>query len=155
MIDVSSRVWLDRAALARQVQELVTRLHPNVTLERRRDDRVAMPLLFQLMPLDDNRQPIESEAIIVVGKNISRRGISFYHVGPVAYRRALISAKHVDFADFAAEIDIGWCRFAKPGWYESGGRLIAPMGSESLNPSSIRVQAGLLPMGPSTREQAV
>jgi hypothetical protein len=32
-----------------------------------------------------------------------------------------------------AEIDITWCRFTKPGWYESGGRLmrIAASATES------------------------
>jgi hypothetical protein len=36
----------------------------------------------------------------------------------------LIELTHPGIAPFAAEIDISWCRFTKPGWYESGGRLI-------------------------------
>jgi hypothetical protein len=120
----------DRTTLARQVRALVARLHPTVTLERRRDDRVDLPMLFRIRPLDDHHQPIEDAAITVVGKNISRRGMSFYHDRPLPYRRALISAEHPEFDGFFAEIDVSWCRFTKPGWYESGGRLIAAASTE-------------------------
>jgi hypothetical protein len=121
----------DRSALARQVRELVARLNPTVAMERRRDDRMPVPVLFRLTPLDDDRQPILSAAVTVVGKNISRRGLSFYHEQSLPHRRALISVQHPEFNDFSAEIDITWCRFTKPGWYESGGRLVATVPSSS------------------------
>jgi hypothetical protein len=124
-IDSSKAANVDRAALTRQVQALVARLHPAVTLERRRDDRLSIPVLFRLTPLDEHRRPIDAASITVVGKNISRRGVSFYHERSLSYRRALLSAQHPEFDGFAAEIDISWCRFTKPGWYESGGRLVA------------------------------
>jgi hypothetical protein len=123
--DSASTSVVDRVALARKVQALLARLHPSVTFERRRDERLAAPVLFQLMPLDDNRRPIEGAGMTVVGKNISRRGLSFYHDRPLPYRRAVISAQQPESSDFAAEIDVSWCRFTKPGWYESGGRLVA------------------------------
>ena len=122
----------DKTTLARQVQALVARLHPTVTLERRRDDRIDLPVLFRIQPLDDQRQPIQDSAMTVVGKNISRRGISFYHDRPLPYRHALISAVHPEFDGFHAEIDVSWCRFTKPGWYESGGRLIAAASTEPV-----------------------
>jgi hypothetical protein len=131
-IDSSSATGENRAALARQVQALVARLHPAVTLERRRDDRMAIPVLFRLTPLDDARRPIAAESIIVVGKNISRRGVSFFHERPLSYRRAWLSAQHPELDDFSAEIDISWCRFTRPGWYESGGRLVAAGPSPSM-----------------------
>jgi hypothetical protein len=130
VIDSFSTNGVDRGNLTRQVQALVAQINPSVTLERRRDERVAVPVLFHLTPLDDDRQPIESAAIMVVGKNISRRGMSFYHEQPLPYRRALISLQHPEFDEFAAEIDITWCRFTKPGWYESGGRLVAAIPSD-------------------------
>jgi hypothetical protein len=125
VIDSFSTTGGERAAVARLVQALVARLNPAVSFERRRDDRLAIPILFHLTPLDDDRQLIESAAVTVVGKNISRRGMSFYHEHPMPYRRALISAQHPELSDFSAEIDITWCRFTKPGWYESGGRLVS------------------------------
>jgi hypothetical protein len=112
-----------QAELRRQIQALAARLQPYVLAERRRDDRVAIPLLFRLMPLDADWRLCEGESIIVVGKNISQRGLSFYHEQPIPYRRAAISLADPRYGDFAAEIDVRWCRFTRPGWYESGGRL--------------------------------
>jgi hypothetical protein len=127
----------DRAALAREIQALVARLHPTVTLERRRGDRFSVPVMFRLTPLADDGRPIASESITVIGKNISRHGMSFYHAVPLPYRRARISVENIDIA-FAVEIDIAWCRFSKPGWYESGGRLIAATTPEANPPGECR-----------------
>jgi hypothetical protein len=44
--------------------------------------------------------------------------------------------ENIDIA-FAVEIDISWCRFSKPGWYESGSRLIAALTPE-INPPAAR-----------------
>jgi hypothetical protein len=131
--EIPSSAHFDRAALARQIQALVARLHPTVTVERRRADRHSIPLTFRLTPLTEDGRPLANEAISVIGKNISRYGLSFYHATPLTYRRARISVENIDVV-FTAEIEINWCRFSKPGWYESGGRLIAPM-PESARPS--------------------
>jgi len=114
----------NRATLTIQVEALLSRLYPVAERERRRDDRVAIPVLFRLTPLDADRQLLEQESSIVVGKNISRRGVSFYHEKAITNRRALIELADPMVGSFVAEIDITWCRFTKPGWYESGGRLI-------------------------------
>jgi len=114
----------NRATLTIQIEALLSRLHPPVERERRHDDRIAIPVLFRLTPYDDDRQLLEQEASIVVGKNISRRGVSFYHEKPITHRRALIELADPSVGSFVAEVDVTWCRFTKPGWYESGGRLI-------------------------------
>ncbi len=114
----------DRATLTSQIESLLFRVNPRVALERRRDERIAIPVLFRLTPLDTDRQPVEIESAFVVGKNISRRGMSFFHERPIPYRRALIALAQPGLGDFDAEIDVSWCRFTRPGWYESGGRLI-------------------------------
>jgi hypothetical protein len=113
-----------RTTLTLQIETLLSRLHPVVERERRQDDRIAIPVLLRLTPYDDNQRPLDEEASIVVGKNISRRGVSFYHQQPITHRRALIEVADPVAGTFAAEVDINWCRFTKPGWYESGGRLI-------------------------------
>src|SRR4029079_3060982 len=132
----------NQATLTIQIEALLSRLHPAVERERRHDDRIAIPVLFRLTPFDANRQPLDQEASIVVGKNISRRGVSFYHEKPITHRRALIELADPSVGIFVAEIDVTWCRFTKPGWYESGGRLIrsaAPAAdlSTSVEPSVI------------------
>jgi hypothetical protein len=136
-----STARIDRAALARQIQTLVARLHPSVTLERRRHDRLSIPVMFRLTPLADDGQPIAGESITVIGKNISRHGLSFYHAVPLAYRRARITVENIEIA-FAAEIDISWCRFSKPGWYESGSRLIAASTPGTTPPTGRRENSG-------------
>ena len=123
-MDILANAKLDERTLARQIQELVTRLRPEVTVERRHEDRVAVPLLFRLTPLNSDRELVHDDAIIVVGKDISRRGMSFYHEHPLTYRRAIVVLEHPEFGRFAAEVDVNWCRFTRPGWYESGGRLV-------------------------------
>jgi hypothetical protein len=114
----------DRAAFTNQIESLLARLNPAVAQERRRDDRVAIPVLLRLIPLDADRHPIAQDAMIVVGKNISRRGLSFFHEGALPHRRAIIELAEPGLGAFAAEVDVKWCRFTRPGWYESGGRLI-------------------------------
>lgn len=124
MVDAAATLLADRDAVAQHVDRLLVRLHPTVTFERRGTERMALPLLLRLVPLDEVHEPLEGAAVTVVGKNISRRGLSFYHEQPIPYRRALVTAQVPDGEPFVAEIDIGWCRFTKPGWYESGGRLV-------------------------------
>jgi len=113
-----------RPPLADEIANLLTRLYPTVSLERRHDRRAAVPVLFVLTPLDSDLKPVHSEAATVVGKNISRRGVSFFHDQPLSFRRAIIELAHPEAGSFAAEIDVRWCRFTKPGWYESGGRIL-------------------------------
>src|SRR5262249_5107506 len=107
-----------------QVESLLASLQPNVLRERRRDDRCAIPVLFKLTPLELGGRPLAHEATIVVGKNISRRGLCFFHEHAISHRRAVIELAQPGLGEFAAEIDVTWCRFTKPGWYESGGRLV-------------------------------
>jgi hypothetical protein len=134
-VDTLDATRPDRATLRNQIESLVARLHPPIAQERRHDDRVAIPVLFRLTPLDSNRTRIEAQATIVIGKNVSRRGLSFYHELPIPQRRALIELAHPDLGSFAAEIDVSWCRFTKPGWYESGGRLIRCVAQDSDEPN--------------------
>lgn len=123
-IDSLANAKVDERALARQVQELVARLRPEVTVERRHEERVAIPLLFRLTPLNSRHEPVHEDAITVVGKDISSRGLSFFHEQALTYRRAIVTLEHPEIGPFAAEVDVNWCRFTRPGWYESGGRLV-------------------------------
>jgi hypothetical protein len=135
----------NRATLTIQIEALLSRLHPAVERERRHDDRIAIPVLFRLTPFDAEHEPLEQEASIVVGKNISRRGVSFYHEKPITHRRALIELADPSVGSFVAEIDVTWCRFTKPGWYESGGRLIrtATLSADASTVSAPPVSVGI------------
>lgn len=107
-----------------QLRSLIEMLQPGINLDRRLYDRVAIPALFRLTPLDMRHGGPAGEALVVVGKNLCQRGIGFFHDRPIPYRRAVIELDQPELGTWAAEIDLQWCRFTKVGWYESGGRVV-------------------------------
>lgn len=131
-MDFCTSTQLDGSGLTEQIEALLSWLRPTVAMERRRDDRVPVPVLFRLTPLGSQREPVHDDAITVVGKDISQRGLSFFHEQSLTYRRAIVSLELADGQRFAAEIDVNWCRFTRPGWYESGGRLVRAVNFQPL-----------------------
>jgi hypothetical protein len=115
---------LRSSALTEQFRRLRKALERPVTFERRNYGRIPLPLLLRVIPLDQTGQRMEDLATTVVGKDISPRGISFFHEQPLPHRRAIITFEHPDVGRFTMEIDLGWCQFTGVGWYVSGGRLI-------------------------------
>ena len=114
---------LNEAALNEQFRLIREALQRPVSFERRRYGRIPLPLLLRVTPLDQTGQRDEELTMTVVGKDISPRGISFFHERPLPYRRAIVSFEHPDIGHFEMEADIGWCQFTGVGWYVSGGRL--------------------------------
>jgi len=130
--DVSPRQPLDGAALAEyelaaQYRTLKAALHRPVTFERRHFTRIPLPMTLRLTPLDQTGQRLDHLAMTVIGKDISPRGISFFHQGSLPYRRAIVSLNHPEIGQYAAEVDIGWCQFTESGWYVSGARQVRPV----------------------------
>ena len=121
--------------LTRQVQSLIAGLERPSPAERRRHDRVAVPFLLRLTPLDPEGEPLNDEAVTVVGKDISQRGLSFFHEHSLPYRRAMIELEHPEVGPLCMEVDICWCRFSKLGWYESGGNLTRVIDREPAAPA--------------------
>ena len=98
-----------------------------------------------------NRDPEQS--IVVVGKDISERGLGFYHPEPLAHRRMVASLQTHTGHWIAFLIDIHWCRFSSTaGTTAAGtsagcsalceqanragpGRLLYAVCSRSLEPS--------------------
>lgn len=110
--------------LDQRLRSLVEMFQPGIPADRRLYDRIAIPALFRLSPLDPGQNEQISESIVVVGKNLSQRGIGFFHDRPIPYRRALMELDQPELGRWAAEIDVQWCRFTQVGWYESGGRVV-------------------------------
>jgi hypothetical protein len=108
-----------------QVWGLLTTLYPrNDLIERRRDNRYPFPCLIHLTPVCDDDVTPNGEPVVVVGKQLSERGFSFYHRDPIAHRRMIASLESKRGHWLAFLIDLSWCRFSKGGWYESGGRFL-------------------------------
>jgi len=106
------------------MRRLLELLQPGINVDRRLYDRVAIPALFKLTPLDTRHGGPAGEAMVVVGKNLAQRGIGFFHDRPIPYRRAVIELDQPELGRWAAEIELQWCRFTKVGWYESGCRVV-------------------------------
>jgi hypothetical protein len=91
--------------------------------ERRQRARHPFPRLMSLTPLADHALAQAANPLVVVGKNLGLRGLDFYHCQPLPYRRVIVS-----FDDMPGPVHlvllISWCRFLRPGWYDSGGRFI-------------------------------
>jgi hypothetical protein len=115
---------LRSSGLTEQFRRLKEALERPVSFERRQFGRIALPLVLQVTPLDQTGQPLEHLSTTAIGKDISPRGISFFHEQPLPYRRAIVTFEHPDVGHFSIEVDVSWCRFTSPGWYQSGGRLI-------------------------------
>ncbi|MGO8746146.1 MAG: hypothetical protein ACLQNE_09170 [Thermoguttaceae bacterium] len=108
-----------------QVWALLRSLYPrgNV-LERRSERRYAYPYLIHVGPVAGNGASWAEEDVIVVGKQISERGLSFYHPKPLPHRRMIVSLETMSGSRLRFLIDLTWCRFTRQGWYESGGRFL-------------------------------
>ena len=112
-----------------QVWGLISSLYPrNGILERRRETRCPFPHLIQLVPANDRGEPC-GESIVVAGKHVSERGLSFYHPKPLPFRRVIASLESGNGHWFGFLVDLNWCRFTKAGWYESGGRFVEAVAS--------------------------
>lgn len=120
--------------LAAQYRSLKAALNRPVTFERRHFTRIPLPMPLRLTPLDQTGQRLDHLTLTVIGKDISPRGISFFHHGSLPYRRAIVSLHHPEIGQYAAEVDIGWCRFTESGWYVSGARQIRPANRPATSP---------------------
>jgi hypothetical protein len=117
--DIRSRVW-----------RLLSTLYPRGELaERRGDRRYPFPYLVRLMPVDEDGVTPHGEAVVVVGKHISERGLGFYHPKPLPHRR-MVASLEIGANVLTLLIDLNWCRFTRQGWYESGGRFLQAVASE-------------------------
>lgn len=111
------------------VGQLIGRILPKkITDERRRDFRYPYPHLLYMTPIDAAGQPLNSLTTVVVGKNITERGIDFYHREPLPYRRVILTLESDDGARASLVTDLLWTRFTRQGWYDNGGRFLHVIG---------------------------
>lgn len=123
---VADEPWssVDEAVRSR-ISRFLTTFRPRaMSAERRFDQRYPFPHLIHLTPVHADDTPIQQEMIVVVGKDISARGLGFFHTRPLPYRRMIVSFEIGEGAWVRFLIDLTWCRFTRDGWYESGGRFL-------------------------------
>ena len=119
------------------VGQLISRILPKkITNERRKDFRYPYPHLVYLTPVDASGQPLNDLTTVVVGKNITERGIDFFHQQPLPYRRVILTLESDDGTRASVVTDLLWTRFTRQGWYDNGGRflyILEQHGPESLS----------------------
>jgi len=107
---------------------LLTSLAENTPLDqsvdRRLNHRTPFSHLLKLVPIDKDGFTRPEKQFTVVGRDVSARGLSFFHQHPIPYRRAIISLEHPQAGRISVEMIINRCRFHRLGWYESAGRLV-------------------------------
>jgi len=110
--------------IGRLLQRVAQAAHPAWEHEERRAyQRLPYPKLISLTPVaDDGITPV-GETITVVGRNLSLGGLDFYHNQPLAHRRMIATLECGPGRSARLLLVLNWCRFLRPGWYDSGGRF--------------------------------
>ncbi len=115
----------DEQDVQARVHELLLRMYPpEPAMERRHDRRYPYPHLVRLTPAGASGCTPVGPTLTVVGKNLSERGLGFFHTQPLPDRRMIVSFDAGNGRWLGLLVDITWCRFITAGWYESGGRFL-------------------------------
>jgi hypothetical protein len=107
--------------------------------ERRSETRFWCDCEARLTPLDPHCTEADRKSIPVVLKDISRHGIGLVHADPLPYRIVQLTFGHAIASAPTLVVRLQWCRFEKPGVYQSGGqiqRVIPADGSTGAEPGS-------------------
>ncbi|MCU0958725.1 MAG: hypothetical protein MUF48_01350, partial [Pirellulaceae bacterium] len=59
--------------------------------DRRCDRREPFPYPIDIIPVAADGRVLHAEAIVVLGKHLSERGLDFYYQAPLPYRRVVAS----------------------------------------------------------------
>ena len=79
-----------------------------------------------------------ADAVVVVGKDVSERGLGFYHPQPLAQRRMMrLDRNPQRRCAQAILIDISWCCSPNHGWCESRRRAVAGGGAAGPRPPAV------------------
>jgi len=112
-------------SVRRHVWDLLSGLYPRGQLQERRfEQRFPYPHLLYLTPVDEEGLRPLGQRIVVVGKDLSESGLSFFHQQPLADRRMIASLESRGLEWVSFLVDLSWCRFTRQGWYFSGGRFL-------------------------------
>lgn len=90
--------------------------------DRRLNSRAPCAYVARLTPLDENVDGGESPVSVQL-TDISRRGVGLAHADPLPYRLVQIAVEGLTGSAPILVVRLQWCRFRKPGVYESGGQI--------------------------------
>ena len=111
--------------LRRQISDLLGALYPGIDLTRRPCEcRYPFPYSIRLTPVAEDGINPRGKTVVVEGKHLWQRGLRFCHPQPLPERRMIASLPGGRGLWLNSLIDVTWCRFIKPGHYESEGRFV-------------------------------
>lgn len=93
------------------------------TADQRSEARCWSDCKARLTPLDPQTATEDAPPVVITLKDISRHGIGFSHSDPLPHRLVRITFGSEESAAPVLVVRLQWCRFRKPGLYESGGRI--------------------------------
>ncbi|REJ64711.1 MAG: hypothetical protein DWQ31_20705 [Planctomycetota bacterium] len=125
----------EKVQLVDEIEGLLTNLIPlDPPIERRGERRYPYPALLRVLPYDESTGQVDAanfdsaSAKVVVGHHLSLHGIGFFHREPLADRHVIVEFPEARQGEpLRVLVKLKWCRFAREGWYESGGRMIREM----------------------------
>lgn len=107
---------------------------PRRLVERRGAERSPFPHLIELTPIRDNDLVTTGDPITVVGKQLAYRGLDFFHTEVLPFKRAIVSFDPSLGLEEHFVLNLAWCRFLRPGWYDSGGRFTHIVSEKNSEP---------------------
>lgn len=111
--------------VAEAVVDMIRRMETtNSRWDRRTENRIPFPYPMFLTPQVTQSGPTESDAMMVIGRDISYSGLRFYHHEPLEFQSATIQLAQDNQSEQQLLLKLKWCRFIHAGWYESGGQLV-------------------------------
>jgi hypothetical protein len=91
---------------------------------RRAKERFPLSTVFQITPLDRDRQPVRTKAFVAIGKDLSTTGLCISHVEPMECCRVVITTSGTSAAQFCVEAEVAWTRPSITGLHETGFRFV-------------------------------
>jgi hypothetical protein len=121
-----------------EVRSLVARMFPHrMPVERRSNGRNPYPFLLRIVPVANDGQTPTGDAIVVVGRDLSERGMGFFHQQPLMNRYAIATIQDNTGGGISLLLDVSWCRFTSYGWYVSGGRFLRVINSPAVDTQNV------------------
>ena len=93
--------------------------------ERRASPRQPFSQLVQLIPVHRDQITVTGPPFHVVGREISRDGMGFYHTEAIPHRYVIAEFGDADSRVLRVAMQLIWCRFLREGWYDSGAQFLS------------------------------
>ncbi len=130
---LKERDWLE-LILGREAIDQIEQTEQDVSwqkssqlVNRRKTHRHQYPHPLVVTPVDEFLNGHFDKSFLVQGSNLSKGGLAFQHLQPIAHQNVALTFFHSLAEVFTAKANLKWCRFTRSGIYQSGGEFITPI----------------------------